>query len=1025
MALQTQVIDIPIAGGLAENVDEQVIQPGSFATLHNVVYDKHGALVKRPGYGTLPNDLVGSGTLPEIEVLATRQRELLGIGEHTDSLPRLYSWSPTQEAWVAKDRPAVATAGRDAVARPSGGAAACHTARAAGHIVHTWRAQNAGLHCKIVDEETGAILQNDAEFAANGLLHVAFSCGDSVVIVYSTNNKIIAHRFDLPSGDEDSADINTFVGGFVFDACPIDDTQFLVAYWETATTDLVTAVFNVSDFSLDASAATTIVDASSISVAVNPSGVAVSYSEVAQDVYLVYLDLGLVNVFGPTLVVNVTGSEFLNAQLVGFRDEGNIVVLFGKAPTTPPAVAGVFSSEFTPLGVQLAGYRNSFAALIGSRTFTYNGLLYVMLVVNDGTLAMVCLDHVNHVTGASDPFLLCAYAGVREGYQLVQAHRCFVVAGSTSTEFFSAHLVRTSLAPELFVSLGVDLYRWDFEPKQAVMYQGTEVHECLAQTGGFGGWYDGQACVEMGFLAPPVITNHTVTAGTGNIAGEGTGSSDWAEYLYTTVFEWFDNQGNLHQSEPSPPYTVGVTAANNNATVDLDIACISHTRKGDGLGGSTRDVTISVYRTLKNTPEQFYRISTGLPGPTQNPVNDRVAATVAFSDDNADSSIESNGLGTLILSDQGGALENLTPYPPAALCLHRSRLWMVSAEDTKLIVASKLIVKEQAPGWHTGLSVRIDDAPDGATALASLDDKLVIFTPTRIYYLAGDGPNDTGGGPSFVGPFLVSSSAGCSDARSVVVFEGGILFLGEAGFYLLDRSLNLQYVGAPVEDEVERIDTVLGVVLDAARSRVVWQVLRTPIFVIIEGEGTFIRFPRYLVFDYEHRAWCTWSLGSSLRQNSHVLYQGEHVISDQDGVRLEAYGENPGWDPGPTWITSTVQTPVVKVGAIGGYQRCRRVQLTGRKLGHHSISVEIFPDWESVASQTNVFDIGPSSTLLGLPVLRLPVHVGRQKCSAISVRIEDSYDGEEYDGEAGFSLVGISLEVATKQGTAKTKQRST
>lgn len=80
-----------------------------------------------------------------------------------------------------------------------------------------------------------------------------------------------------------------------------------------------------------------------------------------------------------------------------------------------------------------------------------------------------------------------------------------------------------------------------------------------------------------------------------------------------------------------------------------------------------------------------------------------------------------------------------------------------------------------------------------------MDEKLILFEDNRIFSLTGQGPTPTGDQNDFSEPSLVTSDAGCIDPRSIVLIPIGILFQSNKGIYLLSRSLETKYIGAPVE----------------------------------------------------------------------------------------------------------------------------------------------------------------------------------------------------------------------------------
>ena len=80
-----------------------------------------------------------------------------------------------------------------------------------------------------------------------------------------------------------------------------------------------------------------------------------------------------------------------------------------------------------------------------------------------------------------------------------------------------------------------------------------------------------------------------------------------------------------------------------------------------------------------------------------------------------------------------------------------------------------------------------------------MDEKLVIFKESAIFYLSGDGPNNLGQQDTFIKPELVSSDIGCININSVVLTPDGLMFKSKKGIYLLSRSMQLAYIGANVE----------------------------------------------------------------------------------------------------------------------------------------------------------------------------------------------------------------------------------
>ena len=173
-------------------------------------------------------------------------------------------------------------------------------------------------------------------------------------------------------------------------------------------------------------------------------------------------------------------------------------------------------------------------------------------------------------------------------------------------------------------------------------------------------------------------------------------------------------------------------------------------------------------------------------------VNDPTTCLVQLTDTTTDTALPASGYG--ILYTNGGVKPSDTLFGPPVAFVHASRMWAVDPIDTKTLRYSKLFVSGEAPGFPQAFFLRLDDCPDGITGLGQLDDKLIIFTPTRIYYVSGDGPNDTGlqGGFAVV---RIMADAGTTDARSVLSYPDGLFYLGPGGLNKLSRSLEVLEVG--------------------------------------------------------------------------------------------------------------------------------------------------------------------------------------------------------------------------------------
>ncbi len=92
----------------------------------------------------------------------------------------------------------------------------------------------------------------------------------------------------------------------------------------------------------------------------------------------------------------------------------------------------------------------------------------------------------------------------------------------------------------------------------------------------------------------------------------------------------------------------------------------------------------------------------------------------------------------------------------------------------------------------------MDAVAGNAVAAAVMDGNIILGHDRQLYVLSGNGPDVFGNGP-FLGPTLVSPALGIRDARSLVLYDNGIIFKSPKGFWELSRKLQLGYIGAAVE----------------------------------------------------------------------------------------------------------------------------------------------------------------------------------------------------------------------------------
>jgi hypothetical protein len=1013
MALEKGIIEVPAVGGLAQGVDPRVIPPGSWIQADNMLPNKTGALTKRRGHDALPTTAYTGAAAPETpEVIDSRGAELLIHGvSPVGGTPATWAWSETNQAWVQRDSCALAVATLRALATSSSYAFGARVARSdLGRVVVCWLLAAdmtfiAGATLMVrVEDADGTVLLDDTVVAslANWPQISVVTCGETAAVIHcDTGGNVKQTLINLDTGAV-SAATNVVVGTVeCLDAHSYTATHYMLAYTDPAAPNQV----SVSRVAAATSTVAVNVNLATVGVAFRPAIAAldgVGFAVAAWDIGVAgvvswRLTTALATVWGPTQSTSYTGAGFVYSV-------GTCIDSASKITTCATAYNDVATGDvFTDAQSYLAGgaadgaYVQSWNVFLLSQPWRVGGVPYAALwqgVPNDPA-ASPMLGAVCMMLPTTDG----AYATVIGTIgQLVLANDSPLAALSLNVQ----HVPDGELLSVCLYSTGYTsrpaLVTLDYNRSASGYMVASEQRDCVAHSGGMSTWYDGASEVEIGTLAP-FIRDDTV----------GAGAVDTGTHTYLAEWQWTDSLGQLHHGQLSAPYAVTLGAPGG---VTFDVETLALTRKGDVSDGQYRDLALVLYRNTLTSPLLFFRLTPFVTGyvSTSNVWNTKSTYLVQISDVLSDAAVEALGYGYVYTF--GDVAQDIPAPPSVAVCTHNNRLWLVSGLDQREVWASKLITPGAGPGFSPLMVSRVESS-QGATALGSLDDKLIIFTPDEIWYLAGDGPNDTGGGGSWIGPYRVMSDRGCPDARSVLAFPGGLLFWSGVGIYLLDRKLNVQFIGEPVIDVTDGATGVIAK-LDATNSRAV--------FLVDDGEGT----NRFAIYDYRVNAWTTSTVygptdgvptGEPIDPIAHHYASDDtHWLSVTSTTAPAVWREaNNGLDV-DVWFPATVETPWIKVSGVSGYSRAWRCIVTGERYTGHDLTIEIMTDFDETVRQSAVY---ATSSMAGAPVERLSLHLSTQKCSAIKARVFDSQPGALATTEPAWDLVGVGFEVGLKRGVSK------
>lgn len=537
------------------------------------------------------------------------------------------------------------------------------------------------------------------------------------------------------------------------------------------------------------------------------------------------------------------------------------------------------------------------------------------------------------------------------------------------------------------------------------LLQGAELGEHLNLTGGIPCIYDGSRVSEIGALFYPE-GGTAVDGGTGGGLAAGT-------YQYTAVYERYDTRGQIHESVPMTPISVTLSESGHKVTVTIPSLTMTMWTNQDSAQTLTTQWGIAIYRTSVVAGVAgtiFYRVPPDILPATL--AVSPVGAAIVYTDTLADSTVTD---GThRILYTQGGELDNVSPSSVSCAAVYNERLWLAGCDDPKLIWFSQALSDGTAPGFNEVLSMRCDE---NVTALMAMDDKLIIFAATSIFFVAGQGPDETGAGSDLLAPERISSDVGCIDSNSVTRCAEGILFRSNAGIYLLSRSLEVEYRGAPVEDSLNAQPTVLAaVVLDpVAHQRFVLAAPGQPSTVLVYDDT----FKLWTTYVYSNAAGAQIALGAATR------FRDLFTFSDSAGI---VYQDDPTThlDAGVTWVPQSATGAWFMAGGVENWARWRWVYFLGEYATDHDLTVSLAYDYMPTPqkSYTWTSDLVDGSLVLGT-MERAPLHVNIQKAKSIQITVSDAAPtgaGATIGTGEGVHFLSLDLEYGVLPGKLSRKR---
>lgn len=1006
MPLQKQPITINFAQGLDTKTDPFQVKMGKFLSLQNTIFNNGGLLQKRNGYDVLT-------TLPAngYDYLTTFNGNLTSIGselsaysEPTKQVVNKSAIQPVQINTLSVIKNNTNQSQVDAVVAPNGLLCAVYTDQLTSSL------STPVYRYVMSDSTSGQSVVAPTTIANCYTSPRVFITTIYFIIVYgltTDSNKL--YFIAIPIANPSMPNAPTIISsqpfaksthGLAFDGAVYNGTLFVA--WNGSGSSGIKVARIDSNLSVSL---TTNPDAAHlgdiVSVSTGTSGSNIIwisyYGYGANTAYTLTIDQNANVTLAATQILSALRISNLTSVVV----TSSILQILYEAVYAYSYDSGIATNYVATKTITNSGTVGSQSVVLrsvglASKAFTLNSTAYVLSVYNSPYQSTFFLSDISGNIMAK---LAYQNAG---GYLTAGLPTATVMGSQVQIPYLYKDLIQAanmntnvpagSQIAGIYTQTGINLASFTYSSSLLVS---AEIGANLNLNSGFLLCYDGYSVTENNFFLYPDSIELT---------GSGTGGTMLAQqYFYQVTYEWSDNQGNLFRSSPSIPVSVTTTGTTSKVTIYGPTLRLS-------LKNANNPVKIVIYRW--STGQQIYFQVTSLSSPS---LNDPTTDSWAFIDTSPDSAI----IGNNIIYTNGGVLENVSPPGFDSVFLFDDRLWGITSEDKNLLWFSKQVI-ESTPVEMSNLLTQYVAPTIGAqgstgnlTCGSAMDDKLILFKPSAIYYMNGTGPDNTGANNGYSPPSFITATVGCVNQKSIIFTPEGLMFEFDSAYgnqiWILGRNLSSTYIGAPVQ-QYTTASTVSSVVNIPGSNQVR--------FTLASGVT--------LMYDYYYGEWSTFSNIPAL---SSTLYQGVHTYINSSNQVLQ---ETPGqYLDGNNPTLMSFKTSWISLAGIMGYQRAYFFYLLGTYLSPHKLNVQIAYDFNpSIIQQTIIspdnfspnygsgYSYGTQTPYGGVGNLeQWKIYLTQQRCQSFQLTISEIYDPIfNIPAGGGFTLSGINVVVGLKKG---------
>lgn len=922
-------VPMSFQGGLMNKVDALQLQAPALLGLENGLFDKIGQLNKRPGYDILSNKIMGGGQITSAVAIDNYLLEL----NLFDNL-NIYTYIESIKSWASRGTAIslINTSSR-IITRDDAQQINPDSCFLDNIQVFVWEDSRGGVRYSVIDFITGSYPVSDQVLyglganpkcvAFNGLIFV-FYTDQLNNLFYKTinpNNPAILTS-QLPISGDNAV-------GFVFDVA-VSSNGIYIAVGASAGLDAY--FLDINQIKTGGATADRHPGIACLSIVLTLGGaVWISYAINNPALYNTGMPSGFVSSllfssalsFQHIIAVDSLTSGVVNiAGIESVASPGSLQLIYEAIGQGPFSASNQFvktavvnqNTTFLIVGPSLS-------LGIATKPFIYNNNIFINLTYQSP------LQSTYFTAFLTDyPFTIVGKVGAQVGGGLRTNGMVAECPTISDGIFLFINLVKGQFISEdntSFSLLGVNSTIINFNNPNK--FNSVTSSNNLLFVGGILQSYDGIAVAEQNFHLFPENIQATVFPYGGALSV--------GQYQYQVVYAWTDRFGQIQYSGTSIPITVTVTVANSSVILEIDTLRLT----------SKTGVIIKIYRTQVNQTT-FQEVTSEL-APLLNKIN---VNYVLFTDEVADIDIAGNQT----IYTTGGIVSNAAPPSCSMIVIYQDRVMVAGTEDGSQIWFSKNKVNNSNYNtipveFSSSLTIGVSQVGGPITALAIMDQNLIIFKESVILVLNGDGPNDEDGGDTFADPQIITKSSGCTNPNSILFTDAGLIYqTPHKGLFLLPRSLAApSYIGAGVDD-IALTNVVSSSTLDQNKN--------LAIFTTLQGLT--------MVYDTIISQWSTWTNHEAIDS---IVYNGTFTFVKENG---NVYVQNPNnffdgvIDGYQIPYNLNVITPWISYSQVLGYQSIFRIFLLGTYKSPHTLSVSVGYNFNSAFTAAGVINATNTNT---------------------------------------------------------------